>query len=48
MGEDEMRTIAALIGRTLTGRADESELDAVRADVAALCAKFPPYPDLLT
>jgi glycine hydroxymethyltransferase len=48
MGEDEMRTIAALIGRTLTSRADESELDAVRADVAALCAKFPPYPDLLT
>jgi glycine hydroxymethyltransferase len=48
MGETEMRTIAALIGRTLTARADEAELDAVRADVAALCAKFPPYPDLLT
>jgi glycine hydroxymethyltransferase len=48
MGEAEMRTIAALIGRTLTSRADQSELDAVRADVAALCAKFPPYPGLLT
>ena len=48
MGEAEMRTIAALIGRTLTARTNEAELNAVRAEVAALCASFPPYPGLLT
>ncbi|HEY1826884.1 MAG TPA: hypothetical protein VGF87_02630 [Acidimicrobiales bacterium] len=47
MHEDEMRTIGELIGRTLRARTDEAELNAVRSDVAALCAKFPPYPDLL-
>jgi len=47
MGPDEMKTIAALIGRTLRARADEAEIAEVRAEVASLCAKFPPYPDLL-
>jgi len=47
MGAGEMRTIAGLIGRTLRARADEAEVKAVRAEVAALCAAFPPYPDLL-
>jgi glycine hydroxymethyltransferase len=47
MGPTEMRVIAQLIGRTLKSRTDEAELDAVRRDVAALCAGFPPYPDLL-
>jgi glycine hydroxymethyltransferase len=47
MGPGEMRTIAGLIGRTLRARSDDSEVKAVRAEVAALCAAFPPYPDLL-
>jgi len=47
MGPDEMATIAGLIGRTLRARTDEAEVAAVRADVANLCATFPPYPDLL-
>ncbi len=47
MGPTEMRTIAGLIGRTLRARADEAEVTAVRAEVAALCAAFAPYPDLL-
>ena len=48
MGPGEMRTIASLIGRTLRDRADEARIASVRAEVAALCATFPPYPDLLT
>jgi glycine hydroxymethyltransferase len=47
MGPEEMASIAALIGRTLRARTDEAEVAAVRAEVANLCAKFPPYPDLL-
>jgi glycine hydroxymethyltransferase len=47
MGTAEMQTIATLIGRTLRGRTNEEELAAVKADVATLCAAFPPYPDLL-
>jgi glycine hydroxymethyltransferase len=47
MGTDQMRTVAGLIGRTLRARADEGEIGAVRAEVAALCAGFPPYPGLL-
>jgi glycine/serine hydroxymethyltransferase len=39
-----MAEIAALIGRALRGRDDESELAAVRADVAQLCSRFTPYP----
>ena len=44
MAEAEMATIGQLIGRALRSRADEAELDAVRADVAQLCARFTPYP----
>jgi glycine hydroxymethyltransferase len=47
MGVTEMQTIAGLIGRTLRARDDESEVTAVRDEVAGLCAAFPPYPDLL-
>jgi len=47
MGAGEMQTIAGLIGRTLRARSDEAEVAAVRSEVAALCAAFPPYPDLL-
>ena len=47
MGPDEMRVVADLIARTLKARTDEAEIDAVRAEVAMLCAAFPPYPDLL-
>ena len=47
MGPEQMATIAELIGRTLRGREDEGEVAAVRAEVAELCAAFPPYPDLL-
>jgi glycine hydroxymethyltransferase len=46
MGSAEMRTIAALIGRTLRQRDDEAAVTAVRAEVAELCAQFPPYPGL--
>ena len=43
MTEPEMATIAALIARALRGRDDADTLAAVRADVRALCANFPPY-----
>ena len=48
MGPGEMREIASLIGRTLRDRSDEAQIASVRAEVAALCAAFPPYPGLLT
>jgi glycine hydroxymethyltransferase len=44
MKEDEMRTIAALIYRVLTERDDDAAIAAVRDEVRALCASFPPYP----
>jgi glycine hydroxymethyltransferase len=44
MKESEMSEIATLIARALRGRHDEAELARVRADVAALCARFPAYP----
>jgi glycine hydroxymethyltransferase len=43
MKEPEMATIAALIARALRHRSDPAELDGVRADVNALCARFPAY-----
>jgi glycine/serine hydroxymethyltransferase len=43
MGVAEMATIRALIARGLRHRDDPAELAAVRADVAALCARFPVY-----
>ena len=47
MGPGEMQVVADLIARTLKARTDEGEIAAVRAEVAMLCAAFPPYPDLL-
>jgi glycine hydroxymethyltransferase len=44
MREPEMAQIAALIHRVLVGREDESEVAAVRDEVAALCSKYAPYP----
>jgi glycine hydroxymethyltransferase len=44
MGEAEMAVVGALIGRSLRQRNDEAALAAVRAEVAELCAAFPPYP----
>ena len=46
MGPDEMRTIGALIGRTLRHRDDERTVEGIRAEVRELCAGFPPYPSL--
>ena len=46
MGPEEMATIAELIARTLRGRDDASVVGAVKADVAELCSRFCPYPDL--
>ena len=43
MGAAEMARISALIGRTLRGRDDEQVVADVRAEVAELCAAFPPY-----
>jgi len=44
MGEPEMGEIAALIERVLDQPSDEPELDRVRAEVEALCERFPLYP----
>jgi glycine hydroxymethyltransferase len=46
MGTAEMAQVASLIARTLRGRGDDKALAAVRAEVAELCAAFPPYPGL--
>jgi glycine hydroxymethyltransferase len=43
MKEPEMAEIASLIARALRGRTDEGAIAAVRAEVAALCARFPAY-----
>jgi glycine hydroxymethyltransferase len=45
-GPDEAREVASLIDRALKGRADASVRTAVQADVQALLAKFPLYPQL--
>ena len=44
MTEPDMAMIAELITRALRGRNDPAEVAAVRADVAALCGRFPAYP----
>ena len=44
MREPEMAEIADLIHRVLVGRDDDGTIAAVRAEVAALCARFEPYP----
>lgn len=46
MGATQMEEIARLIGRTLRNRDDEQALTALGEEVAALCAAFPPYPEL--
>ena len=43
MAEPEMAEIADLMVRTLRGRDDDGAVAAVRADVNALCARFPVY-----
>jgi glycine hydroxymethyltransferase len=47
MREPEMETIAELIDRVLRARGDARAEGEVRADVAALTARFPLYPDRL-
>jgi glycine hydroxymethyltransferase len=44
MGVAEMAEVADLIARALRGRGDDATLADVRADVAALCGRFPAYP----
>jgi glycine/serine hydroxymethyltransferase len=46
MGREEMDEIARLMARALRGRTDDSVLAGVRDDVARLCEKFAPYPEL--
>jgi glycine hydroxymethyltransferase len=45
MGEPEMDTIADLIGRVLAAPDDDRALAMVRAEVEALCRRFPLYPE---
>jgi glycine hydroxymethyltransferase len=47
MGPAEMRSVADLLVRTLKARGDEGEIATVRSEVAALCAAFTPYPELV-
>ena len=44
MGAREMREIAFQIHRVLTHRDIDKVIDATRAELAELCAKFAPYP----
>jgi glycine/serine hydroxymethyltransferase len=46
MREREMDLIADLIMRTLKTPDDDRALNMVRAEVEALCQKFPLYPDM--
>jgi glycine hydroxymethyltransferase len=46
MREREMREVAAFFGRVLAAPDDDSVARAVRADVEALCRRFPLYPEL--
>jgi glycine hydroxymethyltransferase len=48
MGEPEMDTIAELIARALGAPDDDGVLAAVRAEVEALCRRFPLYPERLS
>jgi glycine hydroxymethyltransferase len=43
MREPQMADIAALIARVLRNRDDAAAVAVARADVAALCARFPAY-----
>ncbi|MDP1662567.1 MAG: serine hydroxymethyltransferase, partial [Phycisphaerales bacterium] len=40
-GTSEMDAVAGLIDRVLASKGDPAETERVRADVAAVCAKFP-------
>jgi glycine hydroxymethyltransferase len=44
MGSEEMATIARLLATALRERDHDAALDAVRAEVGVLCARFTPYP----
>ena len=44
-GPGEMAQVAALIGKVLDAPTDDAKLAAVRAEVRALCARFPMYAD---
>ena len=44
-GEAETRALGGLICRVLDGMGDEKVIEAVRAEVMALCAAFPVYRD---
>ena len=46
MREPEMARIASLMARALRDRDDASSIDAIRAEVATVCAPFEPYPGL--
>jgi glycine hydroxymethyltransferase len=48
MREAEMAEIADLIHRVLVGGDDDATIAAVRGEVAALCARFEPYPRATT
>ena len=48
MGPAQMHVVADLIVRTLKARGDEGEIAALRSEVAALCAAFTPYRDLVS
>jgi glycine hydroxymethyltransferase len=45
MKESEMAEIASLIAEALRNRADKAAVAAVKAKVAALCGRFPVYPN---
>jgi glycine hydroxymethyltransferase len=47
MREAEMQTIASLMARVLAAPEDADVARAVKADVEALCGKFPLYPELV-
>ena len=44
MDEAQMVDIASFIARTLRDRESAASLAAIKAEVAALCARFPAYP----
>ncbi|OWY62164.1 serine hydroxymethyltransferase, partial [cyanobacterium TDX16] len=46
MTETEMAQIAGFLARALRARENDDELAAVREEVATLCSKLPPYPEL--
>jgi glycine/serine hydroxymethyltransferase len=46
MGEEEMRAIAGMIDRVLRDPASPGIRAQVKADVEALCLRFPLYPEL--